>query len=72
MKNIFLKFVVGAQILFRVLYLKIQILDFNAGQNLGMSQYEARLEFNNTKKKALDTDLSTVILAERNQQKESY
>lgn len=69
MKNIFLKFTVGAQILFRVLYLKIRILDFNAGQNLGMSQYEARLEF---KKKALDTDLSTVILAERNQQKKSY
>lgn len=30
--------------LFRVLYLRIRILDFNAGQNLGMSQYEARLE----------------------------
>lgn len=69
MKNIFLKFTVGAQILFRVLYLKIWILDFNAGQNLGMGQYEARLEF---KKKALDIDLSTVILAERNQQKKSY
>lgn len=34
-----------------------------------MGQYEARLEF---KKKALDIDLSTVILAERNQQKKSY